>query len=163
MLSPKMAAEIDRRKIKFPLNKQLTLTFNASNYLLTSDLAQFYLSKGMQLSNLKVAIEYNKDQPLASFVNLVTDKRKEATRLRDNNLQNTYKLCMNSCYGKTGLNLDKLKRYLYVKPSKLSLHIGPRTQHFQPVHGEFETEYIEVVKKRHRVTDSVPGALNYLM
>ena len=157
MLSTKMTEQLDSRNIKFPLEKQLTLTFNATEYLLTTDLAQFYISKGMILSNLKIAIEYSKDQPLAAFVNLVTEKRKEATRIRDNNLQNTYKLCMNSCYGKTGLNLDKLRKHVYVKPSNLSKHIGPRTQHFCPVNGEFDSDYIEVVKKRHRVTDTIPG------
>ena len=163
MLSTKMTEQINKRKIKFPLEKQLTLTFNAKDYLLTSDLAQFYLSKGMILSDLKIAIAYDRDQPLASFVNSVTEKRKEATRIRDNNLQNTYKLCMNSCYGKTGLNLDKLRKHLYVKPNKLTKHIGPRTQHFSPVNGEFNTDFIEVVKKRHRVTDTVPGMMKLII
>ena len=157
MLSTTIIEYLEKRKIKFPLNKQLTLTFHATKYLLTTDLARFYLSKGMILSNLQVAIEYNQDQPLASFVNLVTERRKEATRLQDNNLQNSYKLCMNSCYGKTGLNLDKLREYKYVNQNKLDKHLGPLTQQFGPVYGEFQTDFVEVTKKKHHVTDSIPG------
>ena len=157
MLSEKMIKQLEARNIKFPLAKQLTLTFHAKKYLLTTDLAKFYISKGMILSNLQIAIEYNQDQPLASFVNLVTEKRKEATRLRDNNLQNTYKLCMNSCYGKTGLNLEKLRQYVYVKPEKLDKHLGPLTERFDQVNGEFSTNFIEVVKKKRKITDTVPG------
>ena len=157
MLSDKMIKQLEARKIKFPLEKQLTLSFHAKKYLLTTDLAKFYMSKGMKLTNLQIAIEYNRDQPLASFVNLVTEKRKEATRIRDNNLQNTYKLCMNSCYGKTGLNLEKLRQYVYVKPEKLDKHLGPLTQRFDQVNGEFATNFIEVVKKKRKITDSIPG------
>ena len=157
MLSEEMIKLLEKRKIKFPLNKQLTLTFHARKYLMTTDLAKFYISKGMILSNLQIAIEYNQDKPLSSFVNLVTERRKEATRIRDNNLQNTYKLCMNSCYGKTGLNLEKLRQYVYVKPENLRKHIGPLTQRFDQVHGEFATNFIEVVKKKRKISDSIPG------
>ena len=162
MLSSRMIEDLEKRNIKFPLSKQLSLTFHAEKYLLTTDLARFYFSKGMILSNLQIAIEYNQDQPLASFVNLVTERRKDATRLRDNNLQNTYKLCMNSCYGKTGLNLDKLREYKYVKPEKLDRNLGPLTQQFNPVCGEFETNFIEVTKKKHHITDSISGESNFI-
>ena len=160
MLSNKMLEQLENRKISFPLNKQLTLTFHAEKYLLTTDLALFYMSKGMVLSNLIVAIEYNRDKPLASFVDLVTERRKEATRLQDNNLQNTYKLCMNSCYGKTGLNLEKLRQYTFVKSNKLDKNLGPLTQRFHHVNGEFETDFVEIVKKKRKVTDSIPGKIN---
>ena len=159
MLSNQTVEFLKQRKKKFPLSRQLTLTFHAKNYLMTTDLAKYYMSKGMVLSNLKIALEYNKDQPLAPFVNLVTEKRKEATRMRDNNLQNTYKLCMNSCYGKTGLNLDKIRQYKYVNVNKISKNQGPLTQHVTHINGEFETDFVEVVKKKSKIVDSVPGEL----
>ena len=163
MLSPEIVKKLENRKMKFPLDEQLTLTFNAKKYLLTTDLAKFYMEKGLVLSNLQIAIEYNQDQPLSSFVNLVTERRKEATRIRDNNLQNTYKLCMNSCYGKTGLNLDKLRQHKYISSKKLDKHLGPLTQSFHEINGEFPTNFVEVVKKRQKIIDSVPGTpLSYL-
>ena len=157
MLSNETIKLLKDRKLNFPLSRQLTLTFHAKNYLLTTDLAKYYIDKGMILSNLQLALEYNQDKPLAPFVDLVTEKRKEATRMRDNNLQNTYKLCMNSCYGKTGLNLDKIRQYKYTNVKNISKNQGPLTQHISPIYGEFDTDFVEVVKKRRKITDSVPG------
>ena len=158
MLGEQIKKLLNEKKTKYPLPKQLTLTFNADQYLMTSDLAKFYLEKGLVISNLKLAIEYNKDQPLAEFVQLVTDKRKEATRKKDSNLQNTFKLCMNSCYGKTGLNLEKLRKFQYVPIEKQPVpDESPFICQVNPVNGEFQSKFVEVVKKKRKIVDSVPG------
>ena len=147
------------KKTKFPLDKQLSLCFHAKSYLLTTDLAVFYMSKGLKLTNLQLAIEYPRTRPLEKFVNLVTSKRKEATRLRDNNLQQTYKLVMNSSYGRLGLNLENRKTFSYKKiPSNPDADCKTkRVNRVTRVNGEFEAEYLEIEKPKLRYTDSVPG------
>ena len=157
MISSKMLDAMKKSGIKFPLEKQLTLTFNATEHLITTDVARFYMEKGLQLSNLKLAVEYNRDKPLSKFVNMVTEKRKEATRLKDDHLQNTYKLVMNSSYGKLGLNKLHFRNYSYEKQNKNQIIDGPFILHTNPVVGEYETEFIEVASKKSKYKDSVPG------
>ena len=159
MVNPTFLDILEQKKVKFPLEKQLSLCFNAKGYLMTTDLAQFYLEKGMTISNLQLAVEYPRTQPLAKFVNLVTQKRKEATRLKDNNLQQTYKLVMNSSYGRLGLNLENRRTFSYKKmPSEPSVDCKTKKiNRISPVNGEFEAEYIEVEKPKLKYTDKVPG------
>ena len=150
---------LKERKTQFPLPKQLSLCFNAENYLLTTDLALFYLRKGLKLTNLRLAIEYPKTRPLKNFVNLVTNKRKEATRLKDNNLQQTFKLVMNSSYGRLGLNLENRKYFVYKKiPKQPAADCKTKkVNRVTMVNGEFDAEYIEIEKPKLRYSDSVPG------
>ena len=157
MISKEMLEAMKSAGIKFPFDKQLTLTFHAQEHLITSDVAQFYMKKGLKLSNLKLAVEYNRDKPLLNFVNMVTEKRKEATRLKDDHLQNTYKLVMNSSYGKLGLNKSQFRSYTYEKLDANQMIEGPFILHTSPVVGEFETDYTEVASKKSQYKDSVPG------
>ena len=159
MINENFKEILKTKKIKFPLEKQLTLGFNAKSYLMTTDLAMFYLSKGLKLSNLCIAIEYPRTRPLEKFVNLVTNKRKEATRLKDNNLQQTFKLVMNSSYGRLGLNLENRKTFTYKKISKRPAPDckSKKINRVTMVHGEFEAVYNEIEKPKRKYTDSVPG------
>ena len=158
MVNPFIRKKLIERGVKFPLAKQLTLCFNATDYLLTTDLAKFYVEKGMVLSNLSLVVEYPRTTPLANFVKEITDKRKEATRLQDNNLQNTYKLTANSSYGRLGLNLENRKKYTYKKIGKGTPDVQTKKQKVvRPVFGEFEPEYVETETNQENYTDSVPG------
>ena len=58
MVNPFVRKRLTDSGVKFPLEKQLTLCFNAKDYLLTTDMAKFYIEKGMILSNLSLVIEY---------------------------------------------------------------------------------------------------------
>ena len=164
MINATFRQKLVEKKVKFPLEKQLTLCFNAEGYLMSTDLAQFYLEKGMKLSNLQLAIEYPRTQPLANFVNLVTAKRKEATRLKDNNLQQTYKLVMNSSYGRLGLNLENRRSFTYKNiPTEPPVDCNTKKiNRITPVNGEFEAEYLEVEKPKLKYVDNIPGKLQTL-
>ena len=158
MIGTSMKNLLKERKVKYPLDKQLTLVFNHKQYVLNTDLAKFYIEKGMLLTNLTLAIEYTKSRPLAGFIDTVTKKRKEATRIGDKNLQNTWKLVNNSSYGRMTLNLMKRRKYKYVLPANApTLDDNPFVTNVYPVQGEFETGYIEVAEKKRRTTDKVPG------
>ena len=87
------------RKTQFPLDRVLTLTYEAKNLLLTTETAKFYMELGLELSNITKAYEYEKAYPLAHFVKEVTEQRKAATRSGNKALQDVFKLVMNSSYG----------------------------------------------------------------
>ena len=153
-----MQSLLDQRGSKFPLEKQLTLVFNQDQYLLTTDLAKFYLEKGLELSNLTLAIEYTRSKPLAKFVDTVTEKRKQATRLGDSNLQNTWKLISNSSYGRLTLNLLKRRthKFLLTKDAP-TIDDNPFLTNIIPVEGEYATDFVEVTQRKRRTIDGVPG------
>ena len=161
MVGNSMKNLLKEKNVKYPLEKQLTLVFHHKQYVLNTDLARFYLEKGMELTNLTLAVEYTKSKPLANFIETVTKKRKEATRIGDQNLQNTWKLVNNSSYGRMTLNLTKRRKYKYVLPKNApTLDDNPFITNVYPVQGEFETGYMEVAEKKRRTTDKVPGTLN---
>ena len=158
MVEEKMRAHLKERGVKYPIKNQLTLVFNRKQYVLTSDLARFYITKGMHLTNLTLAIEYTKSKPLKKFIDTVTAKRKEATLTGDSNLQNTWKLVSNSCYGRLTLNLMKRRKYKYVPTNQAPvIDDTPFITNISPVAGEFDTEFVEVTQKRQRIVDKVPG------
>ena len=95
MIGPSMLAEIEKKKVKLPLDKQLSLVFNAKQYMMTTEMAAFYIEIGCKLTNLTWAIEYQKDRPLKPFVDKVTDSRVQATLDGDDAGQMTYKLVAN--------------------------------------------------------------------
>ena len=158
MVGPKMREQLKNRGAKYPLSNQLTLVFNQDQYIMTTDLALFYMDKGMELSNLTLAIEYTRSKPLKKFIDTVTEKRKEATVTGDTNLQNTWKLVSNSCYGRLSLNLKKRRQYKYKTSTDAPIvDENPFITNITPVVGEFETNYVEVTRKKRRITDKVPG------
>ena len=121
MLSKSMRDKCEKYGVKFPINPQLSLVYNASNYLLTSDTLIFYLDLGMEVKTIHYCIEYQRSKPLKPFIDLsmyliclltyilnkcdqlliciiVTEKRKNAAAIGDNALQNCYKLVGNRYY-----------------------------------------------------------------
>ena len=163
MVGSHMQSLLEERKAKFPLERQLTLVFHRKQYVLNTDLAKFYIEKGMILSNLSLAIEYTRSKPMSKFVEKVTAKRKEATLLGDKHLQNTWKLIMNSSYGRLSLNLEKRRKYKYVKPTDAPvLDEKPFVTNVSPVYGEFDTNFVEVTEKKRRIIDRVPGIYIYI-
>ena len=105
MIQPAIAAEMEKRNVK--LEKQLTLVFNEKEHVMTTDFFQFYLKKGLKMSNLKWALEYTRDTPVKKFINTMTQHRKDAERNGNKPLVELYKLIVNSSYGSFGLNVRK--------------------------------------------------------
>ena len=158
MVAPAMLELLKQQKVKFPLKNQLSLVFNHDQYLLTTELARFYLSKGMQITNITLALEYTRSKPLEKFIKTITSKRKQATLTGDTNLQNTWKLVNNSCYGRLSLNLLKRRTYKYVNLRDAPvIDENPFITSVTPVVGEFDTGLIEVTGKHRKILDRVPG------
>ena len=70
MLSSKMRKRADIYKFKLPTRDQLTLVYEANDYLCTTDMLKFFLQLGMIVTDIKYCIEYQKCKPLEKFVNL---------------------------------------------------------------------------------------------
>ena len=83
------------KNLKFPTQPQLTTVFNQKDHLLSTPMALFLMNKGVELSNLTLVIEYQKDRPFRDFIEDCTNKRIEATKNKDVQLANTNKLKAN--------------------------------------------------------------------
>ena len=95
MIHPEYKVKMTTQARKFDSQSVLSQTFHADQILITTDMALFYHKLGMELSNLTMAIEFEKDRPFAAFVNKITAERKKATRMNNKPLQDIYKLVMN--------------------------------------------------------------------
>jgi len=99
MLSEEMKKVCQSKGLKSPFNPQLSMVFSTKEYMCTSGMLKMYHSWGMKISNLQLAVEYQRGYPLKKFINKVTSKRIEATIANDTTLQNLYKLVVNSRIG----------------------------------------------------------------
>ena len=89
-----------------------------------------------------------------------------------------------SCYGKLGLNKEKQRDYKYIskdilykdknipsgnkvpleklKKTGQKLKESPFTQSIDDVQGEYPTNYVEIVSKKKRYTDSTAGFVMFI-
>ena len=95
MIPPEYKRIMTEQGRKFDDCSVLSQTFNASQLLITTEMAVFYHELGVELSNLTMALEFEKDYPFSNFVNTVTEERKKATRAGNKPLQDIFKLVMN--------------------------------------------------------------------
>ena len=63
MLQPKMLAYAGENNVKFPLDKQLTLTFNAKEIILATPMLKYYLDNGLKIDKIYYVVEYLKQAP----------------------------------------------------------------------------------------------------
>ena len=84
----------------------LTQCFNATNHLLLSTLAKYYMEKGIRISNVRRFIQFVPRKCLAPFVKYVTEMRIEAERDGETTKGNTAKQYGNSGYGKVSVKIS---------------------------------------------------------
>ena len=101
MLSDKMRELAKKANKEFP-DITRTLTWNASDIVLTTPTIQFYLSLGMKISNLRWAAEYYPSKPFHKFVKELVLCRIEAAKNSQKALGERAKFCLNSCVGRFG-------------------------------------------------------------
>ena len=84
------------RNAKFPLDPQLTLTFNAQNIILATPLLKYYMDNGLKIEKVHYFVEYLPGEPFRPFIDKMVNMRIKATD-DDNQLhQNLAKILMNS-------------------------------------------------------------------
>lgn len=150
--------------LKFPLEQQLTLVFNKKAHLLTTELAQFYMDHGFELSNLSLVIEYERHKPFEKFVNAVTNSRIEATRRGDDQAQACYKMTANSGYGTLLMNVAKRRKYQFKKSNDThGITRLRRITRTTPLDGEYKTGYSEIEQAPSKQMDTVPVHLGFFV
>ena len=169
LIGPSMLALLKSNGLKLPLAKQLTLCFNATNHLITTDQFLFYKRQGFILKNISLVIEYQKDKPLKKFVDIITEERKNATRVKDDSKQQLYKLVANSSYGRMGMNLEKQKNVTYISPnaidnaSKRKAYFNAFTKYTRDLIGEYPSGYTEIVSKKKKIVDKIPVHMSFFV
>ena len=139
MIQSNIAAELRSRKIKIGEN-QLTLVFNQKEFLMTTDLFLFYHRIGMEMTNIKWAVEFTKAKPVKKFIETMTNHRKKAEREGNKALVELFKLIVNSSYGSFAINVRKHMDHSYVHLRKGSERTeGPRIAASNHVLGEYST------------------------
>ena len=101
MLSPRMQRLAKEGKKTFPKVTR-TLTWNAQDIILTTTMIEFYLGLGIQVSNIRWAIQYYPSKPFADFVQGMVDVRINALKSNNKPLGERAKFCLNSCVGRFG-------------------------------------------------------------
>ena len=158
-------------------SEQLTLTFNAKDYLLTTEvtffpitiniiynhkLFKFYKEVGMELTNVTLVIEYSKDRPLKQFIDKMVQCRKDADRANQKDLVQIYKLVVNSSYGQLGMDMSKFKHVRYESMDQ-KLVYGPLVVDLNPVQGEFDSRHIEITCRKTSITDNTAIHLSFFI
>jgi len=96
--------KLENPNLKTFERETLVQCFNATEHLLLTTLAQFYLEKGLELSNITKVIQYIPKKSLTPFVDHVTNMRIDAEKNKvpgkPSMKGNTAKIYGNSGYGK---------------------------------------------------------------
>ena len=101
MLSEKMKIIAQQTKKHFP-DETRTLTWNATDIILTTPTVQFYMRLGIKISNLRWAVQYFPSEPFHKFVKGMVKDRINAVK-NDNKPQGERaKFCLNACVGRFG-------------------------------------------------------------
>lgn len=63
-----------------------------------------------------------------------------------------------SSYGRTGMDLQKQKnvRFQHISIKRRNNNFEESTQ---PLVGEFETSYLEIISRKRKITDNIPGLI----
>ena len=92
---------------------------------------------------------------MQNFVDKVTAKRQECADRGDTAMSATYKLVVNSSYGRLGMNLTKRVNTKYVHAKHLDKELK-KAKFVRCQQVADESEMFEVVLKKARTTDSIP-------
>ena len=101
MLSEKMKELAKVGKKDFPAETR-SLTWNATDIILTTPTVQFYQQLGMEISELTWAAEFKPTEPFTNFVNGMVQVRINAKKNDNKPLGERAKFCLNSCVGRFG-------------------------------------------------------------
>ena len=98
LLSPETREMAEERKIKFPFLVK-TLTWNTENFIACTPLLQFYIKLGMQVKNIRWALQYERGAPFKNFVEELVTERVKAKDESNEPRGERAKFCLNSAVG----------------------------------------------------------------
>ena len=156
MLGSTMLNQAKENKRSFP-HTCLTLTYNADNFIVTTPLLKFYLSIGMKVTNVHWALQYVPTKPFEQFVNELVNIRVNSFNI-NNALGDRAKFTLNSSVGRFGMNISKHRTTKFVRKENLARHVRtPLLEKERVLVSEYPVQIHEVVKKKRRDVDKVPG------
>lgn len=156
MLSKTMLSLAKENGKKFP-SETRTLTWNATDIILTTTMVQFYNQIGMKVSNIRWAVQYVPSKPFTQFVDGMVDVRIQAKKTDNKPLGERAKFCLNSCVGRFGMNLSKHRATNYVSSKdKLRAIRSPLVESYRSISSEYRTSLHEVIQKKRRQRDTIP-------
>ena len=161
MIPDHILSNLKNKGIKLPIEKSLTVCFHGKQILLTTTMAQFFISQGMILSNIGVVVEFEKACPLKGFVNKATAERIKASRDNDAQKSELYKRVVNSSYGRSGMRTDNRVTVQYKRHSRIINSTFEKSR--TPLRGEFETDLYEIQSEKTSVVDKIPVHLNFFI
>ena len=133
--------------------------FNGEQLLIVSTMVKFYISIGLEISNVTKFIQFVPNRALQPFVKKVIQLRTEAKKEGDAAKSLTAKLVGNSGYGKTSENVSRHKQTrIYTDDKKLTRNIRSRfCCNNTDLFTELEVETLaECTNQKKRVKDSKP-------
>jgi len=156
MLSETMLNQATKNKRAFP-HQCMTLTYNADDFIVTTPLLKFYLEMGMVVTNVYWVLQYVPTQPFEHFVKELVEVRINSVNVNAA-LGDRAKFTLNSSVGRFGMNLSKHRNTKFVRKENLARHIRtPLLEKERTLVSEYPVDIHEVVKKKRRVVDTVPG------
>ena len=161
MIPDMILENLKNKGIKLPVEKTLTVCFHGEQILITTTMAQFFIEQGMILSNIGMAVEFEKSYPLRGFVNKATAERVKASRNKDPQKAELYKRVVNASYGRSGMRTDNRVTVKYRRHSRIIPSTFEKSR--IPLRGEFETDLYEVQSERCRIKDQIPVHLNFFI
>ena len=179
----KLAEELE--ELKTP-RRQLVTGFSARDTIITTNLAQWYLEKGIEVDNVRWVLEYTPGIAIASKVDRATDIRRRAD-VDDTwkTLAMSFKLHVNAIYGKSGERQDKKIRSMDVREKNVHKYLAkPNFKHITPIlpphmapevggSGEYAADEIyddevegeellyRVEMSPHRITNALPVQMSF--
>ena len=100
------------RSIKFPVTAK-TLTWNAVGFIGCTTLLKFYKELGMELSNVRWALQYERGAPFSDFVNSLVDVRIDAIKNDNGPLGDRAKFVLNSAVARDTTRVRFFFKYFF--------------------------------------------------
>ncbi|CAG5111062.1 Oidioi.mRNA.OKI2018_I69.chr2.g5398.t1.cds [Oikopleura dioica] len=147
---------------KFPREVN-TMCFHADGILLTTNLLQFYLDLGLEVTQIHYGVLYNKEKPFGKFIKDVVSRRVHYSKPDTKNdvAANRAKLIMSSAIGKFGENPEKRDKVQFLPLEKLWFQM--RKPHFigyEVMDAEGDTNIVNIKQKRKRIKDDLATHMN---
>ncbi|CAG5111295.1 Oidioi.mRNA.OKI2018_I69.chr2.g5616.t1.cds [Oikopleura dioica] len=138
---------------------QNTLIYNSGGekMLLITPLLYFYLDMGYIIKKVHYLLMYNKEKPMAPFVDrLVADRIRY--HIAENKVgEKLSKLVLNIVTGLFGKNVSKYRETKYIDDADLYRYIrSPLLEKNEIISAEGPTSLVKIVKKKKTQRDSVP-------
>ena len=133
------------------VNKLIPNLMSKKNYVVHYRNLKYYLSKGLILKKVQRILELKQSAWMKRYINVNTQKRKEATSEADKNL---FELLNNAVYDKTMENMRKRIKIRIIKKEKDFIKYASRSTYIN--HDSFGKRLVAIHEKKELLTLNKP-------